>query len=565
MTSKRIVVIGGSAAGAKAAAKARRLDQSAEITIIQKDPDLSIASCGYPYYIGGTFENRNSLLATPTGVVRDPAFFQKTKDINALIETECVAIDREQKRVECHDLKSGEKHFVGYDKLVLCMGAKPKRFPVPGTDLEGVTTLLSMEDTDFLHKVSSSGDVNNAVIVGGGLIGVEACEALVNRGISVTLIEMEEQVLTMLDLQLAKLVENHMKSKGAEVLTGTRLEALTGKDGRLTGVQLADGTTLACELAVLATGVHPLSELAAEAGLNVGELGGIEVDEYMQTSDESIYAAGDCVECVNMITGNKVLAPMGDLANIQGRVVGENVVSGNSVTFPGTTQTAICKVFDFGAGVTGMTEKQARLLGMTDFETVVNASPDKPGFMGAGFLISKMVVEKSSGKIIGYQCVGNGDVSRQLASGAMAVRGGLTVTDLSTADLPYAPPYSLAIDHCIASAHIMQNKLQGRLKTVTAREVYDRIQAGNGPLLIDSRGPDEYEVLRLGVGEKYIPLGALRSRLDELPQDKSAEIVCFCKISLRGYETALILEANGWTNVQVMEGGIMAWPFPREM
>lgn len=565
MSVQNIVVIGGSAAGAKAAAKARRIDQTAKVTIIQKAADLSMASCGYPYYVGGTFENRNSLLATPTGVVRDSGFFKKAKDIDALVNTECLAIDRVKKEVQCVDLKSSEKIDIPYDKLILTMGAKAKSLPVPGADLQGITTLLSMEDTDFLHEAATANKVKNAVIIGGGLIGVEACEALVSRGINVTLVEMEEQVLTMLDLQLAKLVENHMKAKGAEVLTGTRLQAFKGENSHLTGVELADGSIMPCELAVLATGVQPLTALAAEAGLAIGKLGGIEVDEYMQTSDPSIYAAGDCVECLNMITGKKVLAPMGDLANLQGRVAGENAASTNCMTFAGTTQTAICKVFDFGAGVAGLTQKQALANGITNFETVINASPDKPGFMGAGLLISKMLVEKETGKILGYQCVGNGDVSRQLATAAMAIRGNLTLSEVSTADLPYAPPYATAIDHFIASTHIMENKLKGRFKTISAEEVHNRYEKGNSPFLLDGRAPDEFEELRLGIGEKLIPLGALRGKLDVLPQDKDAEIVCFCKISLRGYEAALVLEANGWTNVKVMEGGIMAWPYKREL
>ena len=270
------------------------------------------------------------------------------------------------------------------------------------------------------------------------------------------------------------------------------------------------------------------------------------------------------MEIPNLVSGQQVHAPMGDLANLQGRVVGENVVAGNYAIFPGTTQTAICKVFDFAAGVTGLTEEAARKLGRTDIETVVNASPDRPGFMGAKPLISKILVEKGSERILGYQCVGGGDVSRQLATAAMAVRGGLTVTDVCCADLPYAPPYSLAIDHFIASAHIIQNKLRGRLKTITAEEVYTRLKSGTAPVFIDGRGPDEHEVLRLGIGEKYIPVGMIRNVLAELPEDRSTEIVCFCKISLRGYEIALILEANGYTNVKVMEGGILAWPYPRE-
>jgi len=564
MQQRKIVVIGGSAAGAKAAAKARRLDQFADITIVQKDPDLSMASCGYPYYIGGTFEERNQLLATPTGVVRDAGFFFKTKRITALVSTECTAIDRAAKTVTCVNLETGDETTLAYDKLVLATGASAAKLPVPGADLKGVTTLVSMQDTDRIHDLCLSKTVTEAVVIGGGLIGVEACEALAARGVKVTMVEMEQQLLTFLDGQLAGLVANHMRAKSVDVRLGMKLERCLGEDGQLTGVELASGEVLSCQLAIVAAGVRPNVALAEAAGLARGETGAIAVNAHMQTSDADIYAAGDCVECVHTITGKKVYAPMGDLANLQGRVLAENLIEGNVAKFGGTIQTAICKVFDFAAGATGLTEKAAIAAGMTDFETVVNASPDKPGFMGAKLLVSKILVEKSTGKILGYQCVGPGDVSRQIATAAMAIQGGLTLEQLCCADLPYAPPYSTAIDHFIASAHIVSNKLQGRLKTVTAKEVHERVQAGNPPFFIDGRGPDEHEVLRLGIGEKYIPLGMLRNVLDELPQDKETEVVCFCKISLRGYETALILEANGYTNVKVMEGGIMAWPYSRE-
>jgi len=564
MARKKLVVIGGSAAGAKAAAKARRLDQQAEITIIQRDPDLSMASCGYPYYIGGLFDDRSKLLATPTGVVRDPGFFLKTKNIQALTETLAVAIDRENKTVTCAGLKTGDQKTVDYDKLILCTGAEAILPPVPGIDLDGVTTLLSMADTDYLRRVRDEKKGSRAVVMGGGLIGVEACEALQSSGIKVTLVEMAPDILTFLDSQLAKLTANHIANKGVKVITGTGVKAFLGEAGKLVGVKLQDESIIYCETAVVATGVRPSVRLASQAGLKIGELGGILVDEHMATSDPDIYAAGDCVEIKHLITGENVLAPMGDLANLQGRVAGENAVCGNSVVFPGTIHTSICKVFDFSAGSTGITEKKAAQHRFTNIETVVNASPDKPGFMGAGLLVSKILIDKSSNRILGYQCVGNGDVSRQLATAAMAIQGGMTLDRLVNADLPYAPPFSLAIDHFIASAHIVENKIKSRLKTISAAEVYRKINSGEKPFFLDGRGPDEYEVLRLGIGEKYIPLGALRNRLDELPADKSAEIICFCKVSLRGYETALILEANGWTNVRVMEGGIAAWPYERE-
>ena len=561
---KRIIVIGGSAAGPKAAAKARRLDEEAEIVIIQKAPDLSMASCGYPYYVGGFFDDRNLLICTPTGVVRDPKFYLNAKGIVARTETEATSIDPKAKTVTVRDLKSGKDEMLSYDKLILATGAVPRIPPIPGADLSGITTLQSMQDADYLRRIRDEKKIKKAVIIGGGLIGIETCEALQLAGIEITVIEMLPQLLTFLDWELAKLVENHVRSKDANVITDNGIAEFLGEDGRLTGVKLQNGIELPCELAVVAIGVNPNSRLAREAGLEIGATGGIAVNEYMQTSDPDIYAAGDCVESLNLITGKKVHAPYGDLANLQGRVAGENAAAGNSATFPGTIQTGICKVFDFAAGSTGLSEKAASAQGYTDIETVINASPDKPGFMTGLLLVTKLVVERSNGRILGAQCVGPGDVSKQLATWAMAIKGRLTVDDMINADLPYAPPFSLAIDHSIATAHIMQNKLKGRMKGVSCSDLKKRLDGGAAPFILDARGPDEYEQMRLGVGERLIPIGALRNRLNELPEDKNAEIICYCKISLRGYEAARVLEGRGWKNVKVMEGGIMAWPFPRE-
>ncbi len=561
---KRIIVIGGSAAGPKAAAKARRMDEDAEIVIIQKSPDLSMASCGYPYYVGGFFDDRNLLICTPTGVVRDPKFYLNAKGIVARTETEAVGIDRKAKTVSIKDLKTGKSESLSYDKLILATGAVPKIPPIPGAGLDGITTLQSMQDADYLRRVRDEQTIKKAVIIGGGLIGIETCEALQLAGIEITVIEMLPQLLTFLDWELAKLVENHVRSKNANVITDNGIAEFLGENGKLVGVKLQNGIELPCELAVVAIGVSPNAKLAKEAGLEIGVTGGVVVNEYMQTSDPDIYAAGDCVESLNLITGKKVHAPYGDLANLEGRVAGENAAGGNRATFPGTIQTGICKVFDFAAGSTGLSEKAAQAAGFTDIETVINASPDKPGFMTGLLLVTKLIVERKSGKILGAQCVGPGDVSKQLATWAMAIKGKLTVEDMINADLPYAPPFSLAIDHSIATAHIMQNKLKGRMKGISCSEVKKKLDGGATPFFLDARGPDEYEQMRIGAGERLIPIGALRNRLNELPEDKNAEIICYCKISLRGYEAARVLEGRGWTNVKVMEGGIMAWPFPRE-
>lgn len=562
--SKKIVVIGGSAAGPKAAARAKRLDPNAEVTIIQKAPEMSMASCGYPYFVAGVFNNRNALLSTPYGEVRDPHFFVNTKGIVARTETEVTAIDRERRVVKCRDLNSGATDEIPYDKLIIATGAKARKPPVPGIDLDGVTTLQSMRDADFLRRIRDEGTIKKAVVIGGGLIGIETCEALQLSGIDITVIEMLPQILVFLDWELAELLENHVRSKAANVITDVKLAGFIGEDGKLTAVRLENGTELPCELAVLAIGVIPNTDLAQAAGLEIGATGGILVDEHMQTSDPHIYAVGDCVELVHRITGKKTRAPFGDLANLEGRVAGENAALGNSVTFPGTIHTGICKVFDFNAGSTGLSESRARQEGYKDVVTVINASLDKPEFMGAKLLISKMVVDGTTGRILGVQCVGPGDVGKQVAMAAMALLGNLTVADVVNADLPYAPPFSLAIDHFIATAHLMENKLKGRLKGIGAVELKEKLDKGEKPFLLDVRTPGEFDTMRLGIGEMLIPIGDLRHRLNDLPADKEREIVCWCKISLRGYEAAILLEAAGWKNVKVLEGGVMAWPYRRE-
>lgn len=563
MSSKNIVVIGGSAAGPKAAARTKRLDYTANVTLLQKAPELSMASCGYPYYIGGNFDERNELLATPAGVVRNEAFFAAAKGVEARVNTEVTSIDRDKKVVACVNSLTGEKSTVPYDKLVICTGSKPRHPPIAGIDLEGVQPLSEMRDADKLRGLRDSGEVKNAVIVGGGLIGIEVCEALADSGINVHVVEMLSQLLMFLDWEMAKLVEKHVATKGITVHTENGVSEFLGENGKLTGVKLNDGSVVPCELAVVAIGVVPNSILAKEAGLEIGSFGGIVVDEHMRTSDKSIYAAGDCVEIPNRITGKKTYAPYGDLANLEARVVADNMILGDKEVFPGTVNSGICKVFDLSAGSTGLSEKHARDAGF-DVVTATNASLDKPGFMGAKLLVSKMVADAKTGRILGFQCTGPGEVNRQVAEAAMAIMNGNTVYEIGVADLPYAPPFSLAIDHFITTAHILGNKIAGRMSGISNVDVKKRVDDGADTFILDVRSPAEFEAMRLNVGETLIPLGALRKSLDKLPQDKNAEIIAFCKISMRGYEAQLVLEANGWKNVKVMEGGIMAWPFKVE-
>jgi NADPH-dependent 2,4-dienoyl-CoA reductase/sulfur reductase-like enzyme/rhodanese-related sulfurtransferase len=560
----RIIVIGGSAAGPKAAAKARRMDEHADITLIQREPDLSMASCGFPYYVGGTFDDRNLLVCTPAGIVRDPGFYGKAKRIRALVRTEAMRIDRGAKTVTYQDLSTEERHTIPYDRLVIATGATPVCPSAPGFELEGVLTLHSMADADALRAVRDEKKATKAVVVGGGLIGFEVCEALRLAGIETTVIEKTPQILPFLDPDLAKLVERHVRAHGPDIIVGNGVAEFLAEDGRLCAVKLDNGTELPCQVAVVAVGVRPNVALAQAAGIEIGAAGGIRVNEYMQTSDPDVYAVGDCVECTSLISGQQVRAPYGDLANLQGRVAGQNVIREGSARFPGITQTGICKIFDYTVGFTGLSERQAREAGFTDIETATISGLDIPVFMGGKLLISKLVAERGSGRILGFQCIGPGDVSKRVATVAMAIRGKLTVEDMVNADLPYAPPYSLALDHVIVSAQVMENKLKGRMQGLPASAVKQRVDSGADCFILDTRSPKEFEETRLGIGETLIPLGALRDRLNELPQDKDREIILFCKISLRGYEGAAILNAHGWRNVKVMEGGIVAWPFAKE-
>jgi len=561
-TPKKIVIIGGSAAGPKAAARARRLDENAEITIIQKSKYLSMASCGYPYYVGGVFNDRSQLISTPAGVIRDPNYFNNAKAIKVFNETEALHIDRNNRIVRCKSYKDNSEFELKYDKLILATGATPRIPDLPGKNLEGITTLQSMEDADFLRKIRDEKRIRKAVVIGGGLIGIETCEALQLAGIQITIIEQESQILMFLDPELAKLMENHIRSKNANVITNNAVSEFLGENGKLTAVKLKNGTELPCELAVIAIGVIPNTKLAEKSGIAIGATRGIIVNEYLQTSDENIYACGDCIEISNLLTGLKNNAPYGDLANLEGRVAGENVILGNIRKFYGTIHTGICKVFDYAAGSTGMSEYKAKKFGF-EVESVIIAGLDKPGFMKGKLLISKATVDKKTKKLIGFQCIGAGDVSKQIAQAAIAITGKLTLAELVNLDLPYAPPFSLAIDNFIACCHTLENKMNGLFKGISSFEVYEKVRKKEDVFYLDVRTAQEFEDMRLGIGETLIPLGALRKRLCELPSDKNKEIIVYCKISLRGYEAARILQANGWTNVKVMEGGIMAWPFQR--
>ena len=562
--SKIYVIVGGSAAGPKAASKIRRMDQDAEILMFQKGEHLSMAHCGYPYFVGGVFDDPNELIATPTGAQRDPGYFSNVKNIKAITSTEVTEINRKDKKIKAVNLKDGTSSEYKYDKLFISTGANAILPNLPGKDLEGVKTLQSMEEAIYLKERLKKGDMKKAVIVGGGLIGIETCEALQLGGVDITVVEMQDQVLPFLDWEIAKHVENHIRSKGSEVITSTGVTEFIGKNGKVTAVKLSDGRELECDLAVVSIGVKPNSGLAKSAGLEIGQKGGISVNTFMQTSDPDVYAGGDCVEVTNLVTHNKSLWPMGDAANLQARVAAQNMVLGNNVNYEGMIGTGICKVFDYVAGSTGLSEKQAKRLGYSNIITAIQASPDKPGFMGAKPIIIKLVADKTTCKLLGMQAVGTGDVSKRVAIGAMAIHGKMHVYDIVNLDLPYAPPFSPAIDNFIIAGHVLQNKCLGRMEGISSLEVKEKLDNGEKPFILDVRNPEEFEEMRLGIGETLIPLGKIRCSLDKLPQDKNTEIITYCKISLRGYEAACCLKSKGYTNVKILEGGVVAWPFKRE-
>jgi len=551
----RVVIVGGVAAGPKVASKIMRLRPEADVTIVEKGELLSYAGCGLPYYISGVVKEQKELMCTPVGTVRDPVFFHNVKNFRALNQTEALAVDRPNKRVRVRSVLDGEDTWLEYDKLVLAIGATPVVPPIPGVKLANVFTLHGVHDAEGIRAALAGGKARDVTVVGGGLIGVEATEALAEHGCRVTIVEMLPQILRILDWEMAKLVERHLESHGVRVLTGNRVMSFEG-DGQVERVVTENGTFPA-DLVVLAIGVRPNVELARQAALEIGKTGGIKVNDHMQTSDPDIYAAGDCVEMHDMLTGRPAYVPLGSTANKQGRVAAVNICGGDE-RFPGVIGSTVCKVFDYCVARTGLTEEAARELGH-EVVTALAPAPDKAHFMPtAKPLFLKLVVDAKTRRLLGAQATGPGDGSKRIDVAAMALMAGMTVDQLANADLCYAPPFAPAMDNIITAANVARNKLDGQMAGVTPMEVKRMLDEREDFVFLDVRTPGEYEQVRLP-GSTLIPLGALRGRLDELPRDKP--IVAFCKISLRGYEAALILKASGFKNARVMDGGIAMWPY----
>ncbi|MBJ6750034.1 FAD-dependent oxidoreductase [Geomonas anaerohicana] len=549
----RIVVIGANAAGAKAAAKARRTDPRAEIVVLDRGNFISYGACGIPYYLSDTVKELKELMSTPVGVVRDSNFFSKVKGVSVRTNTEVTAIDRARKVVRLREGGAGESELC-YHKLVLATGSSPVVPPIDNVALDNVFTVKSIEDAELLKERAVPGAA--ACIIGAGLIGLETAEALQDKGMRVTLVEMRDQLLPgVLDSEVATLVEKQVKLQGVTVLSGCAVTGFAG-EGRVQQV-IAGGRQIAADLVVLAPGVRPNVALAREAGLAIGVTGAIAVNERQATSDPDIFACGDCCETTHLVTGKKVFVPLGSTANKQGRVAGINA-AGGSATFAGVIGTSILKVFNVNAGKTGLTESEARKQGF-DVETVLSPAPDRAHFYpGAKPILLKLVAERGTGRILGLQAAGEGAVDKRLDAAAAAITFRANADQLSQLDLAYAPPYSAAMDNLIVAADIMKNKLAGHARGISAREVKRKLEEGDDFILLDVRSPAEHGEIGIA-GAKLIPLGTLRERMEELPKEK--EIITFCKVSLRGYEAQKILDAAGFADVKFMDGGIMAWPY----
>ncbi|HOW64892.1 MAG TPA: FAD-dependent oxidoreductase [Candidatus Paceibacterota bacterium] len=553
----KVVIVGGVAAGPKVAAKIMRLNPEAEVTVLEQGKFLSYAGCGLPYYVSGMVREQKDLMSTAVGVVRDTAFFQKVKNVRVLNETEAIEIDRAQKRVRARRLGETADLWLPYDKLVLATGARPVFPPLPNVKLKNVFTLHGMHDAEAIKTLLAQAKARDVVIIGGGLIGVETTEALVHCGCRVTIVEMLPQILGMLDWEMARLVERHMESHGVKIMTDTQVTALEGDD-RVCGVSTTRGS-LPADMVILAIGVRPNVDLARAAHLALGPTGGIQVDDTLRTNDPNIYAVGDCVEGKNLQTGQPCYVPLGSTANKQGRVAAINICGGQD-RFPGVLGSAVCKVFDFCVARTGLTEKSARQHGH-EIITVVVPDFDRAHYMpGSQLIMLKLIVDAPTRKLMGAQAVGPGAGDKRMDVAAMAITAGMTVDQLAKADLCYAPPYATALDNIITAANVARNKLDGLVSGITAMEVKQRLDAKDDFVFLDVRSPAEHQQERLP-HSVLIPLGALRSRLSELPKEK--EIVAFCKVSLRGYEAAKILQGAGYTRVRVMDGGVVAWPFEK--
>ncbi len=554
MKPKRIIIIGAVASGTKTAAKARREDPDAEITLITEEAEISYASCGTPYFISDIIKDGNSL------IIRDPDYFRKMLNVDVLTEHRAESIDPETKRVEITNLKTNQSLILGYDQLVLAVGASPNTPDFEGVGYGNILTLHNIPSAMHIKSLIRQKRVKNALIVGGGFIALEMAESLIAQGINTRLIIRRDQILSNFDKDIALLVQNYIKAKGVQVLEEDEVgEFKADADGNVANV-ITKKQTVPAEFVLLATSIRPNIQLAKKAGIEIGPTGAIHVNEKLETNIPDIYAAGDCVETTHLITGKSVWIPLATTSNKHGRVAGINITGGND-TFPGILGTFVVKVFDWTIAKTGLSEKEAVKNGF-ETETIIVPANDKAHYYpGSKRIIIKLIAEKRSGLLLGAEIVGDGVVDKRIDVLASALAGKATVEQLSKYDLSYAPPYSSPMDPVITAANVLLNKLDGKTSSLSSIETKVKLDKMDDFILLDVRSKPEHDSGHIE-GCLHIPLNELRSRIDEL--DKSKEIVTYCGVGLRASHAHRILKNEGFEDTKFLEGSMAVWPYKIE-
>lgn len=535
------VIIGGVAGGATAAARIRRADEMAEIILLEKGKYISYANCGLPYYIGGTIQDRDKLF------VQTPQSFGRRFNIDVRVENEVTAIDTAKKTVSVRR-GDGSEYVESYDRLLLSPGSSPVRPPLPGIDLDGIFTLRNVDDTDHIKQYLSAHPVGEAVVVGGGFIGLEMAENLHQAGAHVSIVEMADQVMAPVDFSIASHVHRHLMDKDVALYLGHSVERFERVDGRLR-VFFGSGETLDADLVLMSVGVRPETRLAVEAGIELGERG-IKVNSYLETSAQDVYAVGDAIEFAHPITGQPWLNLLANPANRQGRIVADNMVFGNQTEYEGAIGTSIAKVFDITVGATGLPAKRLRQLGM-DYRSSTTVSSSHAGYYPGAFQLTlKLTFEPVSGRIYGAQAVGVDGVDKRIDQIALLIKQGGTVYDLMKVEHAYAPPFSSAKDPIAIAGYAASNIISGAMPVVYWREV--REMDPKDVFLLDVRSPEEYGLGTIP-GAVNIPLDDLRDRISEVPLDR--RVVIFCAVGLRGYLAQRILMGRGYQDVRNLSGG----------
>lgn len=535
------IIIGGVAGGATAAARIRRIDEQAEIILVEKGDYISYANCGLPYYIGDVIKDRDKLF------VQTPESFGRRFAIDVRNRQEVTAIDVQKKSVTIRK-RNGSIYEESFDKLLLSPGSMPVRPPLPGIDNEGIFTLRNVDDTDNIKKYLQTHRVNDAVVVGGGFIGLEMAENLHHAGARVSVVEMANQVMAPVDFTIAAHVHRHLTDRGVDLYLEKGVERFEKAGGRLR-VCLAGGEEIVADLVLLSIGVRPSTELATAAGIALGGRG-IKVDEYLQTSVPDIYAVGDVVEYPHPLTGEPWLNYLANPANRQGRIVADNMVRGNHVKYEGAVGTSIAKVFDLTVGSTGLAAKRLKQLQLPYRSSTTISSSHAGYYPGATPLVIKLTFHPESGKIWGAQCVGHEGVDKRIDQIALLIKTGGTIDDLIRLEHTYAPPFSSAKDPIAIAGYTAKNVLTGDMPVITWRELAEGNFADK--VLLDVRTVEEHALGSIP-GAVNIPLDDLRERIDELPKDK--EIIIFCAVGLRGYLALRILQGRGFTRLRNLSGG----------